>query len=683
MVSKKKISRREFIRLSTLATAGMVASACVAAQPPAAVEQPAEAAVVVEEKVVEEAPKEEAAVEEAMPASKYKEAPMLAALVKAGELPSVDERLPANPAVFDSLDGVGNYGGTLRRGFKGVSDRWGPTKMQDDSLLWYTPELGLRACLAESWETNDDATEWTFHLREGVKWSDGTAFDSSAFMWWYENVMLHPAFQTNPDIISATSWSVSAPPSWLVAESPDPYTVKITFTAPNPLFHFQVTRGQPFLPGHYMAQFHHDLASDAATVEAAASQAGFETWDQYFVDRHFWHMNPDRPKIGPWVSKNPLSEELFLMERNPYFWQVDSEGNQLPYVDKVNHRLFESNEVFDLWITSGEIDFQNRHVNTGNFTLYKEGEEAGDYQVVVGVASGHRAIQFNQTTKNERLRELFNQRDFRIAMSLAVNREEMNELIWDGLLTPRQYSPLDSSPQYYPKLSEAYIDYDPDQANALLDGLGLTERDSEGFRLWTDGSGETISFIIEGTDEPGSSGEDEAQYIATAYTAVGIKATYKYFERTLYTEHYQANEIEAAWWGGDRTVLPLAAPIIFIGTQPDRPWNVAWGYYRTQPENPVAEQPPEGHWIWNIWEIWDQIAAEPNTDKQTELFKQILDIWAEELPMVGYLGASPALIIVKNGFRGYLPGYPVDDVTTDEHLLQTQTYYWEDPEAHM
>jgi peptide/nickel transport system substrate-binding protein len=586
--------------------------------------------------------------------------------------------------VFDSVEGVGNYGGTMRRGFKGVSDRWGPTKMQDDSLVWYTPELDMRPCLAESWEASDDATEWTFHLREGMKWSDGVAFDASAFTWWYENVMSHEAFQGSH--VGATNWSTGgSPPVWLVLEAPDAYTVKFKFAEPKALFLFSLTRqaDSPMLPGHYLQQFHIDLAPDASVVEASAKEAGFETWDQFFIDRQWFHLNPEKPTVGPWHPNNPLSEELFIMERNPYFWQVDSEGNQLPYIDKVNHRLFESNEVFDLWITGGEVDFQNRHVNTANFTLYKENEGSGDYRVIVGTASGHSAIQFNHTTKNERLRELFQNRDFRIAMSLAVNREEMNELIWDGLLTPRQYSPLSSSPNYYPKLSDAYIEYDPDQANALLDGLGLTERDGEGFRLWNDGSGEPVSFIIEGTAEPGSTGEDEVQYVATAYAAVGIKATYKYFERSLYTEHYQANEIEAAWWGGDRTVLPIAAPIIFIGTQPDRPWAVAWGYSRDDPNNQVAEAPPEGHWIWTIWKIWDEIASEADLAKQSELFTQILDIWAEELPMIGYLGESPALIIAKNGFKGYLPGYPVDDVITDEHFLQTQTYYWDDPEAHM
>jgi peptide/nickel transport system substrate-binding protein len=239
------------------------------------------------------------------------------------------------------------------------------------------------------------------------------------------------------------------------------------------------------------------------------------------------------------------------------------------------------------------------------------------------------------------------------------------------------------SPQYYEKLTNAYIEYDPDQANALLDGAGYTERDAEGFRLWNDGSGETISFTIEGTADVGTPDEDAVQQVIRYYADVGVKAAYRYFERTLYTEHYQANEIEAAWWGGDRTVVPLAAPIIWLGIQPDRPWAVAWGYWRQEPDNPVAEEPPADHWIRTIWDLWDQLSVEPDPAQQTALFHQLLDIWAEELPMIAYLGEMPALVVVKNGFRNYVAGMPLDDVTGDEHLLNTETYFWEDPEAHV
>jgi peptide/nickel transport system substrate-binding protein len=370
------------------------------------------------------------------------------------------------------------------------------------------------------------------------------------------------------------------------------------------------------------------------------------------------------------------------MERNPYFFAVDAEGNQLPYIDKVTHRLFETPDVFNLWIVNGEIDFQNRHVQIGNFTLYKENEENGDYQVFIGTSAGHNAIQLNQTTKNERLRSFFQNRDVRIALSLAVDREAINELVYDGLLTPRQYSPLSASPQASEEQANAFIAYDPDQANALLDAAEYSERDSEGFRLWNDGSGEAISFIIEGTAEPGSPDEDAAQQVVRYYADIGVKAAWKSVERSLYEEHWRANEIEAAWWGGDRTVVPIAAPMIFLGTMLDRPWAVAWGTWRDDPDNPVAEEPPADHWIRTIWSLWDQIAVEPDEAARNALFQQILDIWAQELPMVGYLGETPALIIVKNGFRNYLPGFPIDDTTGDEHLLNTETYFWEDPEAH-
>jgi peptide/nickel transport system substrate-binding protein len=661
------------MRLSALATAGVVATACGAGgaapapeEAPAA-EQPAAAAPAAE------AP--------AAPPSQFQEAPMLAELVAAGDLPAVDERLPAAPLVLPMAESVGNYGGAMRRAFKGVSDRWGPTKLQDHCLSWYDENLNMRPHVAESWESNDDASEWTFHLRQGMKWSDGEPFTAANIQWWYENELLNTSITPSP----GDTWWTGTERTMVQLEVVDDYTVKFKFADPFPLFVYRVARitPPPYTPAHYMSQFHMDTTADAAALEAKYKEAGFESWDQYYIDRNYWYLNPERPSVGPWLSKNPLSEELFLMERNPYFMGVDPDGKQLPYIDTVTHRLFEQDDVFNLWIVNGEIDFQNRHVQIGNFTLYKENEEAGDYQVFVGSSASHEAIQLNHTTKNERLRAFFQNRDVRIALSIAVDRVAINELIYDGLLTPRQYSPLSSSPQFYEPLSNAHIEYDPERANSLLDAAGYAEKDAEGFRLWNDGSGEAISFIIEGTAAAGSPSEDTVQQVIQYYAEVGVKASYRAVERSLYEEHWGANEIEAAWWGGDRTVVPIVAPWIFLGTMIDRPWADAWGKWRTDPTDPNAEEPPQGHWIWTIWQTWDQIAAEPDAAKRDELFRQILDIWAEELPMIGYLGEQPALIIVKNGFRNYRTGMPMDDTTGDEHLLNTETYFWEDPENHV
>jgi peptide/nickel transport system substrate-binding protein len=689
MSQRRKITRREFLSLSTMAAVGAVASACApsATEMPVPTEPPPPDTPVPEPTAVPEAtPVPEAPPE---PVSAYNEAPMLADLVASGELPPVDERLPKNPCVLPVNDGIGNYGGTIRRAFKGVSDRWGPTKAMDHFFAWWDIDLNVQPHFCESWETNDDASEWTFYFREGTKWSDGVPFTADDVVWWYENEASNKDLFPSPYV----KWTVTvgADKLFMDLEKVNDYAVKMKFPIPKTLFIYDLTRGTGMesfgvgclTPSHYMKQFHIDFTDDKDALEAAATAAGFDTWADYYLDRGYWLLNPERPGVSPWLAKNALSEELFLMERNPYFYGVDPEGNQLPYLDKIQHRLYEQGEVLNLWVTNGEIDFQSRQMAMANFTLYKESEAAGDYHVFVQKTASHVALQCNLTTQNEKLREFFNERNVRIALSLAVDRDEMNELAFDGFYTPRQYSPMEESPQYYPKLSNVYLDYDPDEANRLLDEAGYDKKDADGFRLWKDGSG-TLSFEIVGTDEAGQPSEDAAQILVKYFADVGVKAAYKYNERSLYQERFAANDIEAAWWGGDRTLLPLAPlAVIFRGYQTDRPWACAWGIYLHDPNDPNAEKPPEDHWISNIWNIWTQVEQEPDPDKQNELFFQILDIWAEELPMIGYLGNQPAPCIVKNGFRGYLDGMPSDDTVADEHFLGTETHYWEDPENHM
>lgn len=381
-----------------------------------------------------------------------------------------------------------------------------------------------------------------------------------------------------------------------------------------------------------------------------------------------------------WLAPEPLGKDLFVMKRNPYFFGVDKEGNQLPYFDQVNHRLFQDVNVFNLWITAGEIDFQGRHVDTGSFTLYKTNETKGDYKVVAGISAGHLGFMVNQSTKNDKLREFFQNRDVRIAMSEAIDRDRINELIYNGLAVPRQYSPLSVSPQYYKKASEAYIKYDVADANKRLDAAGY-KKGADGFRTYKDGS--PLFFQIEGIDAAGSSNEDAAQQEVKMLNAVGIKCAYKFVERSLYEQHYNANEIEASSWGGDRTVLPLApeAPI-FRGVMLDRPWAAGYGLWKNDPTNANAVEPPKDHYIRKIWDLWDKIAVEADPAKQNALFFQILDIWAEEVPMVTVLGEIPAFAIVKNGIKNFVKGFPNDDTTGDEEVYNAETYTWDDPAKH-
>ncbi len=298
------------------------------------------------------------------------------------------------------------------------------------------------------------------------------------------------------------------------------------------------------------------------------------------------------------------------------------------------------------------------------------------------IGAGHDMLQLNLTAKEPRLRAFFQDRQVRIAMMYAMNREEMNDVLQDGRGAVRQFSPVTMSPNYHERLSTSYIEYDPAKANAMLDEAGYAEKDADGMRLYPDGSKEPVSFIIEGTTPAGSTGEDAILMVISYLEAVGVKASYRYSERSLYETRSAANEIEAAWWGGNRTILPIIDPGIILGTMGGFPWANAWGLWKNRADDPNGEKPPEGHWIWDIWKNWEEMLLEPDEAKRNDLFRGILEVWAEELPQIGYLGQFPAPIIVKNGLKGYLEGYPIDDTTEDEHLLHTQTYYWDEPDKH-
>ena len=142
--------------------------------------------------------------------------------------------------------------------------------------------------MAASWEVNEDASSWTFHLREGMKWSDGAPFTTADIQWWYDNDLQNETITPAP----GRQWVTGAENTLMELDVIDDYTFTVTFADPNPLFIFAIGRAGLYEPGHYMAQFHMELTDDQAGLEAAISEAGFETWDQYYIDRRYWYLNP-------------------------------------------------------------------------------------------------------------------------------------------------------------------------------------------------------------------------------------------------------------------------------------------------------------------------------------------------------------------------------------------------------
>ncbi len=679
----EKLSRRDFLRVSTLATAATVAAACVQPAAPAepagpATSVPEPTAVPTKLALPTQAPP--APTEPSAPVTRYREAPQLAELVAQGTLPPVDERLPENPSVYPVLEMIGNYGGTLRRGFSGVSDRWGPTKVRDCSLVHYNFDLTLRPDICEAWEQNEDASAFTIHLRKGMKWSDGEPFDSSAISWWYDNQVKNEELTKSPP----RRYRTGDPGTLMELDILDDYNVIMTFADPYPMFMYFQNRSQPFVPGHHMRKYHIDLCDDKDALLKEVEEKGFNSWDEYYNDRNYWYANLERPDVTPWIAKTPLSGELFVMERNPYYCAVDAEGQQLPYVDRVNHRLFETGEVLNMWIVNGEIDWQSRHVDIGNYTLFKENEESGDFRLLLWKQDEGDVLSPNHNCKDPRIAEFFQNRDVRIGLNLSVDRDTVNELARDGLGMGRQCSPPRMSPQYSEEAEKAYAWYSPDEANEYLDKAGYAERDADGFRLWNDGSGDRIFFVIEGTAPTGDASSDAVQLVVKYFGDVGVNCTWRSEERSLYEEHWGANETEAAWWsGGQEHLAFLSHSQYYLGEMVDRPWAGGWGLWYRDHGDPNGEPPPDGHFLWDMWAIWEEAKVEPDADRRNELYGDIVKIWSREVPAVGVVGELPAAMIAKNGLRNFAEGYLSGNQTANESLLGSCTLFWDEPDKHM
>jgi peptide/nickel transport system substrate-binding protein len=356
-------------------------------------------------------------------------------------------------------------------------------------------------------------------------------------------------------------------------------------------------------------------------------------------------------------------------------------------MDELFFKIYEDREAILLDALAGNIDFQGRHIGTvANLPLLKENQEKGDYRLTRSKSSGGNScdISFNLTHKDPTIREIFQNDDFRKALSTAIDRQEIIDIVFRGQGEPRQLAPIEGTPWYSEELAKGWTEYDPDKANALLDEAGYTERDGEGYRLWLDGSGR-VGFVIESSAAVGSAAEDEMQIVAKYWADVGLDCFVKLADRALIEERKSSNLMDCRNTWCSRAVLPLVDPSFFVGFAGDKTWAQTWTNWRNDPTQQVAEEPPADHWIREMWRIWDQeINATVDEAEQTAWFHKILDIWYEELPMISVIGEGPAPLIVKNGLRGLDIDYhmPYSNPTLHGGFVPLGTYYWEDPENH-
>jgi len=588
---------------------------------------------------------------------KYGEAPMLAAMVKAGTLPPVEKRLPAKPVVVTPLQEVGQYGGTWRQAdvTKGGETLF-MAEITEPLLRWNREGNAAVANVAESWDVSADGKTFTFHLVQGIKWSDGVPLTTDDILFWYEDILNFPAL-------------TKAMPKWLQTLSAvkkiDDSTVSFAFSKPYPLFLENIAyqgggraTDNMIQPKHFLKDFHPKYVEEAK-LTAAAKEKGFPTWVDYFNSLRNICNNVNVPQLGPWYLTSQTESEQKLT-RNPYYWKVDTAGNQLPYIDTVVNEVVLNTETLTMKAGSGEYNFQPVRLSLSDYTFFKENEKKGNYKLLLWdtTLGSNFGLMPNLNHSDKVKKDLFNNRDFRVALSYAINRVEMNEIGYLNLAKARQASVIPGCPYFSGDLETMYADYNPAKANEMLDKI-LPNKGADGWRLRPDGKVLEIT-ILTTPDTLYGPWPNMADLVAKYWKAVGIKTAYDALAGQLYSQRRSSPDFDVITWAYGRGLHPLLEPTFLFpyvqttGAPQYALWYTSGG---TKGEEPPAEMKA-------LMKLYDEFSVTADDAKRMEIGKKIVRGSVENLWIIGTVGIAPAVLVRSNNFRN------VPDKSLQEFILQ-------------
>lgn len=581
----------------------------------------------------------------------YNEAPMLKSRVNSGDLPSVGERLPDKPLIYEAPN-VGKYGGTLRIGHVSQNrsiDAMATISGNGERFMELSPDdyITPLPSVAEAWEFSGDYKTFTVHLRPGIKWSDGVPFTTDDVRFWWEDVVL------NKELSASVNSDYRPGGEAMDLKIIDEHTFSVTFVVSYPtilLIWSQQRGAHPWLPAHYMKQFHPKY-TDMTKIEELMKVEQDETWTSLYnrMNRAFpvsaTNLNPDRPVLNPYVFVETTGN-LSVFERNPYYWKVDTAGNQLPYIDRIED-TFMNREVLTMKIISGELDFVGDPADFADYTLYKENEQQGGYKVLRWKLTWATDISFmpNQTHIDPIMSEINSDKRFRYALSYSVNRDKINELVYLGLATPSQHTVQTPGYLYDDKYLKAHIEYDLEKANQLLDEMGL-EWDKDGkFRLRPDGK--TLTYIIPVVPELGTKMSGIVEIQKQEWEKVGIRVEIKEMTLDLFSQRIQNQEIDMGLWLGypGVEISFYTYPRDYVPIQTTwSEWGSEWGrWYSTQGEAGI--EPPDH--IKELYTFYENMKTAVTVEERVDWARKILDSQAENLWCIGTVAQTPQPIIIN------------------------------------
>ena len=590
------------------------------------------------------------------------ETPSLVALVESGELPGVEARLPLQPQQVQFLpeQTVGMHGGEMRLLMGKQKDIRQIVIYGYARLVGFTPEIELQADLLEGYEVVENR-KFTLHLRKGHKWSDGHPFTSEDFRYYWE------------DMASNAELSKGGPNKLLIidgelpqVEYPDAHTIVYSWSKPNPYFLPALAGARPlyiYKPAHYLRQFHPRYQTEEV-LQKMMKEAGKRTWMGVHVnkDRPYKATNPDLPTLQPWANTTYPPSDRFIFKRNPYYHRVDQNGRQLPYIDSIAINIA-SSKLVPAKTGAYESDLQARYLRMDNYTFLKTGAKRNDFDVRLWqTAKGaHIALYPNLNTNDSAYRELMRDVRFRRALSLAIHRFEINQVVYFRLVQESNNTVLTESSLYKPEYQHDGIEFDLEHANRLFDELGLTQRDDRGVRLLPDGR--PIEILIQTAGES-TEQTDILELIHDSWLDAGIKLYSVPSTREVFRNRIFSGDAIMSIWSGLENGLPNpeTSPSALAPTTKYQYQWPQWGaYYETsgksgeEPALPAARE---------LVALNDQWAESSTREQRIAIWHQILDIHREQMFTIGIVNHVPHPVVVSNhlhnvpakGFYDISPG---------------------------
>ncbi len=610
-------------------------------------------------------------------AQAFEGAEFLRDAVDAGDLPPVAERLPVTPRVIDvaKLGGTpGRHGGELRILIGRQRDIRLIPLFGYSRLIGFDRKLKFVPDILRDYHIQDDRI-FTFELREGHRWSDGHPFTAEDLRYAWEDVILHPKLPGMPLNLKPDGQE----PKFEVI---DPVTVRYSWPSPNPEFLPSLAAPVPpriVMPAHYLKQLHADY-QDKDVLDAAVAENRVDDWRALHtrLSRPNRPANPDLPTLEPWRPRTKPPAQQFVFDRNPFFHRVDENGLQLPYVDRIKLNV-SSYEIIPAKAAAGDSDLQATSINFAQYTVLKEAEKRHPVSVSLWKrGQGSRlALYPNMTCADPMWSKLFRDVRVRRALSLAIDRTEINKALFYGLCSEAANTVLPESPLFRPKYAEAWARHDPDQANALLDEAGFSPKLMDGRRRLPDGR---VAGILIETAGESSVETDVLELIGDHFNRVGLALWTRSSQRDIFRSRVLAGQVVMSVWYGLDNGVPTAdmPPVALAPTSDDQLQWPVWGvHYMSGQRQGKAPDLPGPQRLVELVKIWRKSRS---TAQREAVWHEMLQIHADQVYSIGTVNGAPQPILRARNLRNVPDSALFSYSPTSMLGVYMPDTFWRDPE---